>query len=285
MIARWTLGEGLVDPASFTSIRLISGAFALAILVSLDARRKRRKDTEKNGPVKKRQGHPFSANALFLYAACFSFAYISLDAGTGALVLFACVQITMIGVGIAKGHRIRLVEGFGLATALLGFIYLVSPGAQSPDPAGAVLMAISGVAWGIYSMRGSSAVDAIGTTAGNFRYTVPLAIGLLAVSANNLQASTSGVLGALVCGAVTSGLGYAIWYKALPGLAPTAASVVQLTVPIIAALGGFAVLGEHIGPRLAISSVLILGGVAIVMRASGRDSPVTPAAKYERRPQ
>jgi len=201
---------------------------------------------------------------LFVYAAAFSFAYLSLSAGTGALILFGCVQLTMIGAGIRAGERLSAVAWAGLALAIAGVAWLVSPGVRAPAPSGAVLMGAAGVAWGIYSLRGRGAGDPLRATAQNFLYGVPFALVLSAVSLHGAHGSWSGVTLALASGALTSALGYVIWYAALTGLDATRAAVVQLSVPVIAAAGGLLWLAEPITLRLGIASVAVIGGIALV---------------------
>jgi drug/metabolite transporter (DMT)-like permease len=259
VFARVALGAGTIDPAGYSLVRLVSGAAMLAFLV-LRAR---------NGKFAKvlDEGSWASAGALFAYAAAFSFAYVVLHTGTGALILFACVQGTMIGWALIRGDRPIALEWLGLIVAFGAFVWLVSPGLAGPDPVGAGLMAVSGIAWGIYSLRGKSASDPLSATAGNFVRSVPIAIVLAAIFLSQLQASPFGLLMAALSGAVTSGMGYALWYQALRGLTPTQGAIVQLTVPAIAAAGGIALLGEPLTLRFAICSILILGGVAIAILA------------------
>lgn len=267
VFARLALGAGAIDPAGYSLARLASGAIMLALLV-LRARK---------GDIGSliNEGNWASAAALFSYAAAFSFAYVVLHTGTGALILFACVQGTMIGWGLLRGDRPMPLEWLGLAVAFGAFAWLVSPGLAGPDPVGAALMAISGMAWGIYSLRGKSASDPLSATAGNFVRSVPIAIGLAAMFLASMQVTPFGLLMAVLSGAVTSGLGYALWYQALRGLTATQGAIVQLTVPAIAAAGGIVLLGEPLTLRFAVCSVLILGGVAIAILA--RKYRVLPA--------
>jgi drug/metabolite transporter (DMT)-like permease len=184
--------------------------------------------------------------------------------------LFAFVQLTMIGAGIARGERPRIVEWLGHATAIGGLVVLVLPGIVAPDPIGAVLMASAGVSWGVYSLRGRGAKNPLAITADNFVRTVPMAAVLVAIAlaSTTVGATTSGVLLAVASGAIASGLGYSIWYAALPHLAATRAAVVQLAVPAIAAGAGVVVLGEVLTVRFVICAAAILGGVAVAI--SGR---------------
>ncbi len=202
---------------------------------------------------------------LFLYAVTFSFAYISLSAGTGALILFASVQITMIAVGLSTGERPEILEWLGLFIAISGLIYLVSPGTTAPSILGSVLMATAGIAWGIYSLRGRGASDPVGVTTDNFLRTVPLAIGVVLLWLPTLTITPMGFLWAALSGSITSGVGYVLWYAALPRLTATRAATVQLAVPVLAALAGVFVLSEAISLRLVISAVVILGGVGLAV--------------------
>jgi drug/metabolite transporter (DMT)-like permease len=250
------IDEGM-EAAEFTFVRLISGAVVLALLV-----------LSRTGVVSaiKEHGNVVSAAMLFAYAAGFSFAYLHLDTGTGALILFACVQATMIGWSIATGHKPVALEWAGLMVAFAAFVWLVSPGLSAPDPFSAFLMIIAGMAWGIYSLRGRGLGDPLAATAGNFILSAPLAI-LLLVVFSSWSFSTFGVIMAVASGAITSALGYALWYWCLPQLNATRAAIVQLTVPAIATLGGIAFSGEELTWRLGLSCALILGGVAIAILA------------------
>ncbi|HKS15961.1 MAG TPA: EamA family transporter [Planctomycetota bacterium] len=250
LLCRMALRPGLIDAASFTGIRLLSGAIVLSLLV-------RSKGEARSG------GSWVSAVALFAYAAAFSFAYLRIEAGAGALILFGSVQITMVGWGWFKGERPRVLEWVGLAVAFGGLAVLTIPGAGSPDLVGAGLMASAGVAWGAYSLRGRSASRALADTSGNFLRSVPLAAVLAVVAASHV--SLQGALLAVASGAVASGIGYSLWYAALPGLTATRAAVVQLSVPVLAAAGGVALLGESPSMRLAGAGLAILGGVGLAL--------------------
>lgn len=253
LLCRMALAPDLIDPVGFTAIRLLSGAAVLVPLSGLVAE-PRRKDQS--------AGSWRSSLALFVYAMAFSLAYVSLETGVGALILFGAVQATMIGGGLLSGERPRLGEWLGLLVAMGGLVYLVLPGLAAPDPIGVALMLVSGVGWGIYSVRGKDSVAPVAATAGNFFRAVPLALLGIAIAWASLHAERRGVVLALVSGAVTSGLGYVLWYMALRGLTATRAAIVQLTVPVFAAAGGIAFLAEEPTLRLGVSSVLILGGVA-----------------------
>jgi drug/metabolite transporter (DMT)-like permease len=242
-----------IDAASFTTIRVVSGALALWLIVRAQSGRG------------KAAGSWASAAALFAYAAAFSFAYLSLTAATGALLLFGAVQATMIGVGLWRGERLRPWQLVGLARALGGLVGLLLPGLSAPPLLGAALMLAAGVAWGVYSLRGKGAGDPLRATAGNFVRAVPFAAVLSVAMLASATFDASGAALAVASGALTSGIGYAIWYTALPGLKAASAATVQLSVPLITALGGIVVLGEPLTLRLVLASIAILGGIALVI--------------------
>lgn len=254
LLCRLALEQRGIDPASFASIRLVSGAITLAVIA--------RFRSQQSAP-----GHAdwFSAAMLFGYVAFFSFAYLSLSAGTGALILFGAVQLTMFSVGLHSGERFGLIAWFGLALTVAGFVYLVSPGVTAPPLLGAALMAVAGVAWGVYSLRGRGVADPLAATAGNFARAAPLALVLSLLFVANAHANAAGVALAIASGALTSGIGYVIWYAALSKLSALRAGTVQLSVPLIAAFGGVVFLSEAITPRLAAASAAILGGIALVL--------------------
>jgi drug/metabolite transporter (DMT)-like permease len=260
ILTRLALGGGHVDAASFTAVRLACGA---ATLVAI-ARWQSGGWTSLRG-----RGAWAGAVALFAYAAPFSYAYLRIGAAAGALVLFGAVQLTMIGWGIARGERPGARAWLGLALAAAGLIALLLPSAARPDPLGAGLMALAGVAWGVYSLRGRSAGEPLAANARSFLASVPLALLLGLVTSGSAFGSARGFALAAVSGAVTSGLGYAIWYRALRGLAATQAAIVQLGVPVIAAVGAVAVLGERPSARLAASGAAVIGGVALALTAPG----------------
>ena len=262
LLCRMALGGEFIDPVSFTTLRLVSGAIILVPISRFAA---------ESPPAFSRQGPERHAGswgsglALFVYAIAFSLAYLSLDAGMGALILFGCVQATMIGAGLKAGERPHPVQWLGLITALGGLVYLVSPGIAAPDPLGTLVMSISGIAWGVYSVRGKGVAAPVLSTAANFARAAPMAAIASALAFSLVHAETKGVILALVSGTLTSGLGYVLWYKALRGLTTTRASIVQLLVPVLAAFGGVVFLAEQVSARLAIASVLILGGVAMAV--------------------
>ena len=260
VLCRLALGQSAIDPASYTAVRLITGAVTLWIITRF----------LRAGSFRKSGGSWISAAMLFLYAVTFSFAYLSLSAGTGALILFAAVQITMIAVGLYAGERPELLEWLGLFIAIAGLIYLVFPGITAPSILGSLLMATAGIAWGVYSLRGRGASDPVGVTTDNFLRTVPLAVGLILLWLSTLTITPMGFLWAALSGSITSGVGYVLWYAALPRLTATRAATVQLAPAPLAALSGVVVLSEAISLRLVISSVVILGGIGLA--ASRRTS-------------
>ncbi|MFP3944775.1 MAG: DMT family transporter [Alphaproteobacteria bacterium] len=260
VLCRMALGEGLIDAVGFTQIRLLSGA---AVLLPFFLQRR-----DAVWPPRPTDWRP--ALALFVYAFGFSLAYIALDAGTGALILFATVQVSMIGLGIAGGDRPGPAEWAGLAVAVGGLVWLLAPGLHAPPLWAAALMGLAGAAWGVYSLMGRGERDPVAGTARNFLFTVPLALALFLAGPSWGEAQWAGIALAVTSGALTSGLGYVIWYAALPGLTPMSASVVQLSVPAVAAAGGIVFLGELLTLRLLIATVLILGGIYVTVRAARR---------------
>ncbi len=253
LLCRAALKHTGIDAASFTSVRIVSGALALWLIVRL---RDAGAGVGGNWP---------SAIALFVYAAGFSYAYVSLTAGTGALLLFGAVQATMIGYGLWRGERFSARQIAGLVVAAAGLYGLLSPGLAAPPLLGAALMLAAGAAWGVYSLRGRSAGDPTQVTGGNFVRAIPFAAALSAAALPWATLDGAGIAYAVASGALASGVGYAIWYTALRGLSATHAATVQLSVPAIAAVGGVAFLAEPITLRLLLSSIAILGGVALVI--------------------
>ncbi len=263
ILCRLALVGGSIDPATFTAVRIASGAVVLAGVVA----------SRRGGAAVLRSGNHGSAFALFAYAILFALAYVALPAGTGALLLFGAVQTTMLGVGLARGERLGPAQSTGVALAVGGLVALVAPGLGAPSLPGALSMLAAGVAWGVYSLRGRSATDPLAATAGNFVRALPLAlvpVGIVlaagATGAFATHASPRGIALAIASGAIASGLGYAIWYAALPRLTATRAGVVQLTVPVIAALAGVTFLGETVSLRLFACTIAVLGGVALALR-------------------
>ena len=228
VLCRLALGDNAIDAASFTVIRLVSGIIALLVIVKFASK--------KSEPPSK--GSWTAAFMLFLYAVAFSFAYISLDTGTGALILFGAVQITMIVISLITGNRLHYSEWIGVSVAFFGFVYLVMPGLSTPSLTGFILMTIAGIAWGIYTLKGRGSKQALNDTAYNFLRTLPFVLILMVISLGDVSLTPAGILLAVLSGAITSGVGYTIWYIALGGLSATQAAVVQLLVPVIAALGG-----------------------------------------------
>ena len=206
------------------------------------------------------------AAMLFAYAVCFSFAYRDLTAATGALLLFGAVQLTMTGYGLFKGERLVGLRLVGVLVAIAGLVWLLLPGLAAPPVVAAGLMLVAGLAWGVYSLLGRGAGDATAATGGNFIRAVPFAAVLSLAAASQSSPDPMGLMYAVASGAVTSGLGYVLWYAALPALTATSAATIQLCVPAIAALGGAVLLAEPITARLLIASAAILGGIALTIR-------------------
>jgi drug/metabolite transporter (DMT)-like permease len=258
LLCRQALKHTTIDAASFTTIRIASGALALWLIVRL------------RSGLPAGAGNWPSALALFAYAAGFSFAYISLPAATGALLLFGAVQATMIGYGLWHGERLRPRQMLGFVLAMGGLVGLLLPGLSAPPLFGSALMLAAGLAWGVYSLRGRGAGDATRVTAGNFMRAVAFSAVLSLATLPWLSLDQVGVWLALVSGALTSGVGYAVWYTALGGLRATTAATVQLSVPVIAALGGIVFLGEAMTVRLLLASGAILGGIFLVITGKSR---------------
>lgn len=266
IICRLALKEQAIDPASFTAVRLASGALVLALIVGIAHRKAARREA----------GGWFSALALFLYAAFFSYAYLSLDAASGALILFGFVQVAMIGAALVAGDRPGSFEWGGWLLATAGLTLLLLPGAAAPSAAGAALMALAGVAWGAYSVRGRGESEPLLATSRNF--TRALLFGALlsaaaSLSAGRLHGSANGVLLAILSGALTSGLGYVTWYAALNYLSSMQAALVQLSVPAIAAAGGVLLLAEALSLRLVVCGLMILGGICVALLQKSRRQP------------
>ena len=253
LLCRIALGPVGMDAASFTAIRLLSGAAVLALILKM-----------RNGSLAGRGNWP-SALALFTYAAAFSFAYVSLTAATGALLLFGAVQASMIGHGLYKGERFGAAQWLGLLMAIAGLLGLLLPGLSAPPLAGSLLMLGAGVAWAVYSLRGRGTGDPTVVTAGNFLRAAPIGLLLVLVFHAQLSLNAAGVAYAIASGALASGLGYVVWYTVLPSLPATHAATVQLCVPVIAAVGGIVLLGETPSLRLVIAAIAILGGIALVI--------------------
>ena len=253
LLCRVALRDTTIDAASFTAIRLAAGAAVLAVI------------------VRGRQGRPMEAGSwaaaacLFGYAAFFSFAYRELSAGTGAILLFGAVQTAMLAWAFLTGERLRALQIAGLLVAVGGLVYMLLPGLSAPPLLGAALMIAAGISWSGYSMLGRGTKDPVKATAGNFLRTVPLAAVMFLTQQTNTSVDHTGALYAVISGAITSGLGYILWYAALPALTAASAAVIQLSVPAIAALGGVVLLAEPLSSRLVIASVLIMGGIALTI--------------------
>lgn len=284
ILCRLALGPAAIDPASFTTVRLVSGALALLLLAAIVPRRR---------AGNAHAGSWTSALLLFLYAMPFSFAYTSLGVATGALILFLSVQATMLAGALLEGERIHRLEALGIVTALAGFLYLVAPGLSAPDPAGAALMGAAGAAWGIYTLRGRRSTDPIGDTAANFLRSAPFAIAATLALAAAERAGGSvpgpritapGLALAAASGILASGAGYASWFAALRTLKALQAAALQLTVPVIAAIGGILFLAERITQHLLVSAALILGGVTLALGGRAARTRVAPRSTETTRP-
>ena len=267
VIARSALGNRGIDPGTFTLLRLLAGALALALIALVTTRREREK---LNGA-----GSWSSATLLLIYAAAFSYAYLELGAATGALVLFTVVQTFMFIAALRSGERPGIAGGCGLVLALMGLVALLGPGISRPDPIGALLMSIAGFAWAGYTLRGRGADRPVLVTAGNFVRSVPLALVLwllvILIHRHSIHIGFKGVGLAILSGAVTSGLGYGIWYSVLPSLTRAQSGIIQLLPAPLATLGGLALLGEPITLRILLASLFILSGVLIgVLRRPDR---------------
>ena len=255
LLCRVALADGSIDPYSFTTMRVLSAALTLGLIGTLRHR-----------PKIPQAVLPRAIVAIVIYMLCFSFAYQSLAAGTGALVLFGTVQLTMFLAAIRSGERFSATAWLGFALALGGLIYLVSPGLEAPDPFAAIIMGCAGIGWGIYSLSGRGAKDPLAVTAKNFLWTLPFVALASLLKWDLMQLSSHGLLFALLSGAVASGVGYVAWFAALRGLAASRAATVQLSVPLIAAFGGVLFLSEPLTVRLGLASLATLGGIALFLR-------------------
>lgn len=263
LLCRLALKQTRIDAASFTLIRIVSGAVVLWLILRM-----------RSGPHRPPlQGNWLSALALFAYAAAFSLAYVTLSAATGALLLFGAVQATMILWGLRNGERLHVRQLFGLIVALAGLVALLLPGLSAPPLAGAILMLGAGVAWGVYSLRGRGTSDAISATAGNFLRAVPFAVVLSVAFILRMRVDAAGIACAILSGAIASGLGYVIWYTALPSLKAASAATVQLAVPVLTAAGGILLLREPLTLRFLLASIAVLGGIALVVIARRPAAP------------
>ncbi len=260
VLCRLALDGDTIDAVSFTVIRLIAGIVTLCTIVIVQSGLKKPTLT----------GSWTASFMLFLYAITFSLAYISLNTGTGALILFGSVQISMIMISILTGSRLHATEWLGIAVAFAGIVYLVIPGVDAPSLAGFVLMTTAGIAWGVYTLKGRNSSNPLLDTSSNFIRTLPLVAILLIISIPGANVTGNGIVLAVLSGGLASGIGYSIWYAALKNLTATQAAVVQLSVPIIAALGGVTIVSEPLTVRLMLSSVVILGGITIVIMSRYR---------------
>ncbi len=259
LLCRQALAHTSIDAATLTTVRLLSGALTLCLLVRL------------RGSSTSGRGQWLSGLALFIYAAGFSLAYRTLPAATGALLLFGSVQATIIGVALKRGERLGRWQWFGVLVALAGLAVLLSPDLTTPvSTTGSVAMVGAGIAWGVYTLRGQGAGDPIRVTAGNFLRALPWALLLSLAWWDEAAIHPLGLLYAVASGAIASGLGYALWYTVLPSLRAMRAAHVQLSVPAIAALGGVVWLGEPLTLRMVLACVTILGGMALVIRGRTR---------------
>jgi drug/metabolite transporter (DMT)-like permease len=258
ILCRLVLGEHLLDAAGFTVIRLLSGIAILLLIIKVP-------DDKEDSEKILSKGSWLAALWLFFYAVTFSFGYSSLDTGTGALVLFGAVQITMLMVSVFSGKKLHYSEWLGMGIAFSGFIYLMQPSLTLPSFSGFVLMIIAGISWALYTIKGKTTKNPLKDTAYNFLRTLPFILVLTLFTYQEFYLSWQGVLLAIISGAVTSGIGYAIWYSALKGLSVTQAAVLQLLVPVLAAIGGVFFINEVLSLRLVISSIMVLGGILIVV--------------------
>ena len=258
LLCRAALRDSQIDPASFTALRLFAGALVLWLLLYT---RKRAATVP---------GNWAGAFSLFIYAAAFSYAYLHLDAGAGALLLFGAVQLSMITCGLLRGERLHRLQVVGLVLTAAGLVALLLPGTSTPSLSASCLMVLAGIAWGAYSLLGKGTPDPLAATAGNFIRTLPIVAVLCLVALGSLEWDSAGVVYALLSGGLTSGIGYAIWYAAMPGLAAIQAASVQLSVPLLTALAGSVLLGESLTGRLMLAGVAILGGIALVLRYKHR---------------
>ena len=262
VLCRLALGDETIDAAGFTIIRLVSGAITLLFIFWLSSTLR---NTGSKTTLADSKGSWISALMLFLYAVTFSYAYITLDTGTGALILFGTVQITIILITIFNGDRLHITEWIGTLIAFSGFVYLILPNVSTPSFSGFVLMTISGIGWGIYTLKGRGSESPLADTTKNFYLTIPFVIILALLAFRDFNITTEGILLAIASGAIASGMGYTIWYIALGGLSATQAAVVQLLVPVIAAFGGVIFVSETISLRLTVSALFILGGILTVV--------------------
>ena len=267
LLCRAALRDTKIDAATFTFVRILSGAIALWLIVivrsAFSSQMPVRLGLTRHSSIS--AGSWPSALALFAYAAAFSFAYNTLSAGTGALLLFGAVQATMIFWGVRKGERLDALQIIGFAISMIGLVVLVFPGITAPPLVGSILMLGAGAAWGVYSVRGKETKDAIAATTGNFLRAMPFAVLVSVVMVREARFDSLGIVYAAISGAITSGLGYVIWYSVLPQIKASTAAVVQLSAPVLVATGGILLLAEPITLRYAIASIAVLGGIFLVI--------------------
>jgi drug/metabolite transporter (DMT)-like permease len=282
IFCRLALGDESIDPAGFTIIRLLSGAITLVCLLMITNVLKKPSAQHADRKLKitatQMSGSWIAAIALLIYAIAFSYAYVLLDTGTGALILFACVQVSLIIFAILKGQQLNLREWVGLCMAFIGFVYLVFPALSKPSEDGLILMVIAGIAWSIYTIKGKESTQPLADTAWNFVRTLPFLGLLTAVVIDDMHLSIEGVVYAILSGAIASGLGYSVWYLALRKLTATSAAVVQLLVPILAAIGGVIWVQEPITLRMLVSGLIILGGILLVILGAAEKKPISVSA-------
>ena len=259
VLTRLALGRSTIDAATFSTARIAGGAAMLLATAAF---------TQPGGVRLK--GSWLSAAVLFLYAIPFSFAYTSLTAGTGALILFGVVQLTMVMAAVLAGERPHWSQWIGLALASSGLVYLVLPGLRAPSLSGSLLMALAGIMWGVYSLRGRGAANPLQLNMSNFVRALPLTAIVSVLTLSHTYVTSTGILLALTSGAITSGLGYVLWYTALRNLTATRAAIVQLMVPVLAGAGGVAFLGETLSLRLVLSGIVVLGGIALALTGRQR---------------
>lgn len=262
ILCRLALQSKEIDAAGFTAIRLLSGAVVLSLVFTFFGK----KESET------KRGNWFSAFFLFVYAVCFSFAYINLTTATGALILFGSVQMTMIIAALIKGERPRILEWIGLIFAFGGLVYLVFPGLSAPPFFSSVLMSSAGIAWGFYTLRGRTSTNPLADTTGNFVRAVPMILIVCVPFLANIHLSQKGILFAVLSGAIASGFGYSVWYAALKFHTATRAAILQLSVPVIAAIGGILFLSEELEIRLLIAGALILGGIGLTVSSKSQNA-------------
>ncbi|WP_139302527.1 DMT family transporter [Thalassotalea sp. PP2-459] len=255
VLCRLAVKEGYIDPASYTNIRLVAGVFALWLIFLF---------THKPAKLTVNKNNWLGGISLYLYAITLSYGYLTVETGIGAVVLFGAVQVTLVLFSFIKGHKISLLEWLGLLIAFIGFVYLMADELGQPSLIGLILMTISGITWGIYTQSGLDGLAPIQNTTANFTCTIPLILVSMFLITTEVSLSFQGIILAIISGAVTSAIGYALWYNILPSFTSIQAGVVQLLVPIVAAIGGVIFVNDAITIKLFIASLLVLGGAALV---------------------